>query len=106
MGKYLVDQYICRIYKAGESCRKRAKLDSDGFDYEVCIKKAMMKEFEIIKQEKAYQALPAYSQTLIAKRIELDEMNRYYKQRSRAIISSSVMIFLMILSLSLFLLFR
>lgn len=106
MGKYLVDQYICRIYKAGESCRKRAKLDSDGFDFEVCIKKAMMKEFEKIKTEEAFLALPVYSQALIAKKIELDEMNRYLKQRLRTIISSIVMIFLMLLSLALFLLFQ
>ncbi len=106
MGKYLVDQYICRIYKAGESCRKRAKLDSDGFDYEVCIKKAMMKEFDKIKTEEAFLALPVYSQALIAKQIELDEMNHYFKQRFRTIISSTVMVFLMILSLTLFLLFR
>lgn len=106
MGKYLVDQYICRIYKAGESCRKRAKVDSDGFDYEACIKKAMMKEFDKIKTETAFLSLPTYSQTLIAKCMELDEMNHYVKQRSRAIISSTVMIFLMILSLALFLLFQ
>ena len=102
MGKFIVDQYIERIYKAGERCKmgkksSRQYTEEERIAIDTCIHSAMSEEFSLIRLEEGFLKLPSYSKAAIEKIIHLDGLNEYRKLRVKMIFVRALLLLLLLI---------